>query len=54
MTLLTSMTLPGTYVAAIETARRADAEAAATAPAAQGQNTLFNLPLWSAWGARTA
>jgi len=52
MTLLNTFTLPGAYIQAIDTANRADAEAAANAaPAPRG---VFDLPLWSAWGARTA
>lgn len=52
MTLLNMMTLPGAYMQAIDAAKRADAEAAANA--VTEPRGIFDLPLWSAWGARTA
>jgi hypothetical protein len=53
MTLLNTITLPGAYIAAIDTARRADAETTEKA-VTKKPRTILDLPLWSAWGSRTA
>ncbi len=53
MTLLNTITLPGAYMAAIDTARHADAEITEKA-APRKSRSILDLPLWSAWGSRTA